>query len=105
MHIKMKETRRGSADGHEIGLYHEGCIYEVPDTMGKRFVQAGWAEWVQADETPRPELGGSALTVAGVAAQFNKVFRPQPTRGTAPQNPSTYTAVNTGMSVQIIERE
>jgi hypothetical protein len=47
MLLKMLETKRGSEDGFPNHQYHEGCIYNVADTLACQFVNNGWA--VDAD--------------------------------------------------------
>ena len=92
MHIKMTETRRGSPDGHTVARYHVGDIYEVPHTMGTMFVRNGWANEVQGEVAPRPTFNGVLDTLAKANIDFDRIFRPQPTRGSAPTNPATLMA-------------
>jgi hypothetical protein len=93
MQIQIIETRRGSPDGHTVTQYHAGETYEVPHTMGTQFIRNGWATEV---ETPAPtaneSMNGFFGDMARAHADFNRIFRPQPTRGSAPQNPATLMA-------------
>lgn len=92
MHIQMVETRRGSPDGHTVAQYHEGCIYEVADTMGAMFVRNGWASEIQGEvipPTPVSDLGRLLEGIVTANDDFRRIFRPLPTRGSVPTNPAT----------------
>ena len=92
MHIQMTETRRSIPDGFTVVQYHNGCIYEVPHTMGTQFVRNGWATEVEGEIAPKPTFSGVLDTLAKANIDFDRIFRPQPTRGSAPTNPATLAA-------------
>ena len=49
MKIYMLETRRGSEDGLSVAEYEKGRIYDVRDTMGRYFLNNGWAKEARDD--------------------------------------------------------
>ena len=92
MHIKMLETRRGSEDSFTLSQYHRGDIYEVADNLARSFIGKGWAMEIAGEVIPPAPVSQFAMAAEGLAqanADFNRIFRPQPTRGSAPTNPST----------------
>jgi hypothetical protein len=57
--IKMKETRRGTEDGHTVREYTAGQEYDLAETprgddLAKVFLREGWAEKVEAKRSPSP---------------------------------------------------
>jgi hypothetical protein len=95
MQITMLETRRGSEDAFTVRRFEKGETYEVADALGRRFLNAGWAYSAEAeddDADPGPSLVSGDLVVGVLVranADFTRIFRPQPTRGTVPTNPAT----------------
>ena len=85
MKIKMTQTRRGSEDGHVVKRFEKGQEYDVADTLARTFLRHGYAQVVD----PAGQVLG---TLDRVTSDFNRLFRPQPTRGSAPTNPSTLAA-------------
>ena len=85
MRIKMFESRRGAEDGHVVKRFEKGQEYDVADTLARTFLKHGYAQVVDPDAQA---LG----TLDRVTTDFNRLFRPQPTRGSAPTNPSTLAA-------------
>ena len=88
MHIKMLQTRRGSPDGFTVALYDAGDVYDVGDSLGTRFVRDGWATELDAEASPKPAIDA----MARANTDFDRTFRPQSTRGSAPTNVATLLA-------------
>jgi len=44
MKVRMVSTQKGSPNGIAIKLYTKGKVYDVPDELGKVFLQESWAE-------------------------------------------------------------
>lgn len=92
MRIKVLETRRGCEDGFTIRRYLKGEVYDVAELTACMFLRNGWAfcDLPEDATTPAATTLASVLSdLAHAPADFNRVFRPQPTRGSAPQNPAT----------------
>lgn len=54
MHVRMLETRRGTADGYTIRQYQRGEIYDLPDTLANAFFAAGFAVPVRQQKPAAP---------------------------------------------------
>lgn len=46
MKIRMNSDRRGSVDGFNVKQYHKDCVYDLPDTLARKFIYCGYAEIV-----------------------------------------------------------
>jgi hypothetical protein len=93
MRIKMLETRRGSEDGFTVRRFEEGEQYDVAEGLARQFLKDGWAYNAESED----EVGGACSDLvfgplARANSDFNRLFRPQPTRGTGPTNPATLIA-------------
>jgi hypothetical protein len=88
MKIKMVETHRGSEDGFNSKRFEKNREYEVADALARQFVRNGWAVPQSAPAT----LESTLLGLARANVDFDRIFRPQPTRGNAPTNPATLVA-------------
>lgn len=44
MKVKMLETKKGSPNGIIVNTYHEGEGYDLPPSLGRVFLENGWAE-------------------------------------------------------------
>src|SRR6185312_15024163 len=83
MRITMNETRRGSEDGFDVMRFEKGQTYEVADSLARSFLQNRWAT-----VTPM-----TAFDVQiELHRKLDRIFQPQPTRGSLPTNPATLTA-------------
>ena len=91
MFIKMLETRRVSDDGFVVRQLHAGDVYELRHSTATMIVRNGWGREVEGEATP-PSFSGVLDTLARANVDFDQVFRPQPTRGSAPSNPATLLA-------------
>jgi hypothetical protein len=92
MKIKMLETRRGSEDGFIVKRFEKGQEYEVADALAQTFLREGHAH-LSAHTAQVVDPRGNILgNLDRLSADFNRLFRPQPTRGSAPTNPSTLDA-------------
>ncbi len=89
MKIKMLETRRGSEDGFAVKRFEKGEEYEVADTLARTFVNQGYAHSTEQPADPR---GNILSNLDRLNTDFNRLFRPQPTRGSAPTQPDTLRA-------------
>jgi hypothetical protein len=93
--IKMLETRRGSEDGFAVRRFEKGEAYDVADTLARSFLNAGWAYNAESEDEDAGGLASSDLVFGPLAranSDFNRLFRPQPSRGTGPTNPATLIA-------------
>ena len=91
MYIKMLETRRVCDDGYHVLQLHAGDIYELRHSTGTFIVRSGWGYEV-AGEASKPTHSSILENLAQANIDFDRIFRPQPTRGCAPTNPATLAA-------------
>ena len=92
MYIKMLETRRVSDDGYHVLQLHAGDIYELRHGTGTFIVRNGWGAEVAGEATPPTPASQVIADLARANTDFDRIFRPQPTRGCAPTNPATLLA-------------
>jgi hypothetical protein len=91
MKIKMVETRRGSEDGFEVRQYQKGQAYDVAHTLATQFLNRGWA-YNMEEEPAEDKLHSILHGIAHANTDFDRIFRPRPTRGCGSQNPATLLA-------------
>ena len=92
MFIKMLETRRVSDDGFVVRQLHAGDIYELRHGTGTMIVRNGWGHEIEGEATPPSPASQVITELARANIDFDRIFRPQPTRGCAPTNPATLLA-------------
>ena len=95
MFIKMLETRRVCDDGYIVRHLYAGDTYELSHSTGTMIVRNGWGHEVEVDVVPPVEPSAYASLVENLFRanmDFDRIFRPQPTRGCAPTNPATLAA-------------
>ena len=119
MQIIMLETRRGCEDGFTVRHYEQDKQYDMADSEARRFIMKGWAKEVQkevdhpakyaenkkgwldcldylGDTISRAAHMEATVAISNIILESDKLasptFRPQPTRGSAPQNPATLAA-------------
>lgn len=75
MDLLMLETREGSVNGRDINVYHADEVYSIPESLGKVFVEEGWAEIVLPDVNPAPVISEAKKKTKAMKPAADKMMR------------------------------